>query len=259
MAAPYRIYGMDASFFTQKVLSYFAYKDIPSVYLKKTVSLKDEVEKKSGTHLIPVVEAPDGTWLTDSTHIAFEMDRRFPGSALLPTQPLPRMMARIMEDYIDEWLTLSAMHYRWMNDPDRSLAADSLARDFVGIPQDAELDQQGKTLVKSARDMIAHWAMTTVEKLDCGLDARAEIEGDWIRLVTLLDQHFSQSDFLLGSRPCLADFALYGALVAHFALDPTPRKATHRHGPSLMHWRDRMAVARADASLEDWPIMESRP
>lgn len=259
MAAPYRIYGMDASFFTQKVLSYFAYKEIPTAYHKKTVALKDEIEKKSGTHLIPVVETPEGGWLTDSTHIAFEMDRRFPDSLLLPDAPLARMMARILEDYIDEWLTLSAMHYRWINEPDRSLAGQSLARDFVGIPQDAVLDAQGKTLISSARDMITHWAMGMTEKLDCGLDARPEIEGDWIRLVTLLNQHFKHSTFLLGPRPCLADFALYGAVVAHFIFDPTPRKVVTHHGPQLLIWRDRMHKVRAGSEVVDWPVIDSVP
>ncbi len=259
MAAPYRVYGMDASFFTRKVLAFFAYKDIPTTYLKKTVAIKDEIEEKSGTHLMPVVQTPEGTWLKDSTHIAFEMDRRFPETRLLPDMPLARTITRIIEDYIDEWLPISAMHFRWTNEPDRSQASQSLARDFVGIAQDAVLDPQGKTLVRSAQDMISHWAMKTTEKLDCGLDARPEIEGDWIRLVTLLNQHFNRSDFILGQRPCLADFALYGAVVAHFTFDPTPRKIITHHGRHLMDWRNRMEKIRAHPEPVDWPVIDSVP
>jgi len=38
----------------------------------------------------------------------------------------------------------------------------------------------------------------------------------------VLAAHFADNDFLLGPRPCLADFALAGACKAHFVTDPVP-------------------------------------
>ena len=65
----YIIYGADASYFTQKALSYFAYKGIPFEYRKKTLLVQGEVEEKSGTHMIPVVVTPGGDYIWDTGRV----------------------------------------------------------------------------------------------------------------------------------------------------------------------------------------------
>ena len=56
-----------------------------------------------------------------------------------------------------------------------------------------------------------------------GPEHKKAIQSDFSRLLRLLVQHLSNHEFLLGSRACLADFALAGPFKAHFLLDPEPR------------------------------------
>ncbi|GAK34538.1 glutathione S-transferase [Iodidimonas nitroreducens] len=259
MTASYIVYGMDASYFTQKILALFAYKEIPTDYRKKSIHVRAEVERRSGTHMMPVVVTPEDQWLWDSTPIAFEMDKRFPASTTLPDAPLGRIMARILEDFFDEWTVRAAVFFRWNDPSDIEHSGTALARDAVGIPAHQTLDPEGEKLVRSARDMIQNWAMGVCQKMDAGPDALAEIEGEWCRLATLLGQHFAQSDFLLGPRPCLADFALQGALTAHFLFDPTPRTLAESLAPDLIAYQKRMAAARASDLADGWPDFTSVP
>ena len=57
-----------------------------------------------------------------------------------------------------------------------------------------------------------------------GPDQAAAVQGDFKNMLDALAAHFADNDFLLGDRPCLADFALAGASKAHFICDPEPRK-----------------------------------
>ncbi|GEQ96962.1 glutathione S-transferase [Iodidimonas gelatinilytica] len=259
MSAPYIIYGMDASYFTQKALSLLSYKEIPTDFRKKSIAVRAEVEQKSGTHMMPVMVTPQDEWMWDTTPIAFELDKRFPKSAILPPAPLARIIARILEDFFDEWTTRAAIFFRWNSPEDIAHSGDSLARDAVGIPQNIPLDATGQKLVRQARDMIETWARKTIEKLDAHNNAHGEIIGEYSRLMTLLDQHFAVSDFLLGSKPCLADFALQGALTAHFLFDPTPRMLTEKIAPAVVAYQQRMKAAKASRLGEDWPMMTTVP
>jgi len=258
MPEPYIVYGVDASYFTQKVLGLLAYKEIPVDYRKKTLAVREEVEAKSGTRLMPVVVTPEGEWLWDSTPIAFEMDRRFPESALLPPDPVLAVTARILEDFFDEWPTRHAVHFRWLYGEDIAVAGESIARDLAGIPQDAAPDEEGRALVDRAKTTVAEWGRRTAESVGAGAHARGEIENDWIRLVELLEQHVRRHSFLLGDRPSLPDFALFGALHAHFLFDPRPRELTREYGPGLADYRDRVAAARATAAAP-WPEVDDPP
>jgi len=258
MAERYIVYGVDASYFTQKVLGLFAYKEIPTDYRKKTLGVRDEVEARSGTRLMPVVVTPEGEWLWDSTPIAFEMDRRFPASALLPEAPVRRIAARILEDFFDEWPTRHAVHFRWLYEQDIAVAGESIGRDLAGVPQEGELDEAARKLADQAIATVADWGRRTAEAVGAGSEARAEIENDWIRLVELLEQHLSRTPFLLGPRPSLPDFALFGGLHAHFLFDPRPKELTTEYGPAVVAYRDRVAQARASRA-EPWPEEEDLP
>ncbi len=256
------VYGLDASYFTRKVLSFFRYKGIPHEYRHKTITVRPIVEKKAGTHLIPVVATPEGEWLWDSTPIAFEMDRRFPDSALLPpldTHPVLHLTGRILEDFFDEWPTRQALHFRWMMDSGIHVGGDDLARDSLGVPKGRRLDAEGEQMVLRMREMIRQWGTEACRKVGADRRAAAEMEGEFVRLVQLLAQHFDWTPHLLGERPCLADFALYGGLEAHFLLDPIPAGLIERHAPGLEAWAARLRELRAADGVPDWPAEDRMP
>ncbi|MBB4210028.1 glutathione S-transferase [Rhodothalassium salexigens DSM 2132] len=256
MSERYTVYGMDASYFTQKLLTLMAYKCLDVDYRHKTLATRDHVEAAAKTHLIPVLVTPSGQWLHDSTPLAFMLDDEHPASAVVPpadpAHALDRMLCRMLEDYFDEWLTRPAMHFRWFHEADRQTSGVSLARDLAGLDPATPLDAATQPLVDNVLDFLTRWGRSTAPKIAAGPDHAGAIAGDFARLVSLLDQHFRAHAFLLGDRPCLADFALYGPLKAHFLADPTPHAVIEAQGPAVRDYAGRMAAARAAAAPE-WP------
>lgn len=254
MTQPFIIYGMEASWFTRKVLALFDIKEIPCEFRRKSVHVREEVERRSGSRLMPVVVTPEDVWLWDSTPIAFALERRFPRSPLLPAAPLALAVTRLLEDFFDEWPTRQALFYRWSFPEDRAKGGGSIARDLLGLPQDAGLDAEQAAMLERSIAMIEGWMTKTAAKIGADRGAADEMEGEFVRLVTLLDRHLAVSPFLLGGRPCLADIALYGGLAAHFLHDPTPRRRIAEHGPALIGYAERMASARASVLPAEIPF-----
>jgi hypothetical protein len=60
-------------------------------------------------------------------------------------------------------------------------------------------------------------------------------------MLDLLDAHFAQLPFLLGSRPTLADFGLVGTMYGHLGRDPWPARELVAQRVHLRAWIDRMA------------------
>ena len=261
MSQPYIVYGMQASYFTRKLLGLLAYKDIAVDFRPKTIAVRETVERNAGTHQVPVVHAPDGTWMTDTTPIALAIDRQFPGSDLLPGtgRPVLRMAARVLEDFFDEWTTRQAVHFRWHNGADTEFAGGSLARDVASLPQEGALDDQQRALTDTIATMIRTWGLGACERVGAAEANRAEMEGEFTAWMKLLDQHFAGSRFLLGDRPCLADFALYGANVAHFTNDPTPKAIVAQAAPNVMAFTDRLGATRAADGVSEWPADDTLP
>ena len=67
-----------------------------------------------------------------------------------------------------------------------------------------------------------------------------EIEKSYEALLSDLNRHFEQHSFLLGERPCIADFGFIGPLYAHLYRDPAPGQLMRRIAPEVANWVERM-------------------
>ena len=74
MADVYRIFGAELSPYSVKVRSYFRYKRIPHEWVVRTVQNQAEFDRHAKLPLIPLVIAPDGTAMQDSTPIIERME-----------------------------------------------------------------------------------------------------------------------------------------------------------------------------------------
>ena len=259
MSDSYIIYGARASYFTQKMLGIFRYKEIPHEYRQKTLFISGEIEKAAGTRLIPVVKTPDQDYIFDTTPIALEMDKIFPGSDLLPSEAVPRITARIIEDFLDEWFTRFVMNFRWFHAADCEHSGDSIARDLIGVELDTKLMPEQKTLYETARSTLETWAKATAEKVGAGDYDSQHCLREFESIVILMEDHFSRYDYFLGERPSLPDFTLYGALHAHLLFDPTPRSLLQQKAPALVRFYNRMHKARASDHKRHWPSTQGMP
>src|SRR5882672_47272 len=103
MADTYRIYGSELSPYSIKVRSYFRYKRIPHEWLLRSAATEAEFQRHAKLPLIPLVLAPDGAALQDSTPIIERLEGVHPDPALQPADPALAFLSALVEDYADEW------------------------------------------------------------------------------------------------------------------------------------------------------------
>ena len=84
------------------------------------------------------------------------------------------------------------------------------------------------------------------------------VKADFALRLEALDQHFKHNDFLLGSRPCLADFALAGASKARYITDPEPLSWLGKYRNMLVGYTERFY---SDQPVEagEWPADDQVP
>ncbi|MBA4265059.1 MAG: hypothetical protein C0453_08260 [Comamonadaceae bacterium] len=78
----------------------------------------------------------------------------------------------------------------------------------------------------------------------------AAIEASYEALLLELDAHFAVWPWVLGNRPSVADFGLFGPLYAHQYRDPASGAIMRALAPHLVAWVERLRDARATGPVE---------
>lgn len=203
--------------------------------------------------LVPYLLGPDGENLFDSTAIAEWLDRRLPPDRrLIPEEPLAAFIARLIDDYADEWGLYLVHHQRWVVSAADNDAGQRLAREY-------------RSLIGPLQPLMARWfAARQTRRLPYlfsvarkgfrieGLPARRQppsrsgfpathdlLEDAHARLCTVLDSLLAGRPWLLGERFSLADAAIYGQLAMNLSDPSTARHLRERH-PRLEAWLQRL-------------------
>jgi len=71
-------------------------------------------------------------------------------------------------------------------------------------------------------------------------ETRGCIEHSYEAFLDEFSAHLQQHKFLLGGRPCLADFAFYGPLYAHLYRDPASGEVMKSRAPKVVKWVERL-------------------
>lgn len=220
----YTLIGNELSLFTRKLEAQLRFQEIPWDWQFKTLELAPELEARAGTHFIPLLRTPDKWLIHDTIAIAPMLNSRFSDCPVVPSSPLQRACCYILEDAFNHWLGKSAIHSRWCY-PDnvawvgpRFGANMVLGRSIEESLSDVEMEQ----VAGVGEMMYESFGRNVCEVNGVGEDQKDAIQGDFARMLSALEVHFAANDFLLGPRPCLADFALAGACKAHYTLDPVP-------------------------------------
>lgn len=204
--------------------------------------------------LIPVLVfpgengAPDEAMI-DSTFQIKRLEKIFTERSLVPPDPALAFLQEMLEDYGDEWLTKPMFHYRWKYDADIHKASHVLALD-----RDLHLDE---ARLRKASAFIAERQIARLGVVGSNEITTLVIEDSYRRFIHLLDEHLKAGNyFLMGSRPGVGDFGIFGQLsqLAHF--DPTPAALTARETPRIISW-----VSHVDdlSALEpaEWPSRQA--
>lgn len=230
--AHYTLYGSPISLFTGKVRAYLDWKGLPYEEVQATAEIYREVVlPRVGFPVIPVIVSDTGETLQDSTDIIETLEQRHGAPAITPGGGLQRLAAALLELYGDEWLVIPAMHYRWHHNRDWALRAFG----ELNAPQ-ATPDEQLAIGTKRA----GPFAQAAVLLGAGAPQMQAAIEQSYEALLAELDAHFQLHPYALGTRPCMADFGLYGPLYAHQYRDPASGELMRRLAPNVVRWIQRL-------------------
>ncbi|MEH6585875.1 MAG: glutathione S-transferase C-terminal domain-containing protein [Halioglobus sp.] len=256
----YQLIGSELSFFTRKLEAQLRCQQIPWRYLFKTEERKAELEAKAGTHFIPLLKTPDKWLIHDTIAIGPMLSDRFRERSVIPETPLQRACCYILEDAFNHWLGRVCVHSRWCY-PDNvawagpRFGANMMLDRSIDEPfSDAELEQ----LAPIGPMMHQGFGKNVCEVNGVGPDQTAAVQGDFKNMLDALAVHFADNNFLLGNRPCLADFALAGASKAHFICDPEPESWLGVHRDMLYQYTERFFSDWQD-DLAPWPANDQVP
>ncbi len=229
----YRIFGGPGSPYSHKMRAVMRYRRIPHdwVIVQGGFDGTGQTERLRGLHkqMFPIVQFPDGTAWTDSTPIIHELETRHPEArSVLPPTPATRFLARLIEDFADEWLPLPLLAFRWTPEEDIAFCARRQMHGWLGAVSEEELSagvarfterqQKLRTIVGASNPAVMPMFL-----------------GQYAALLDVLEGGLSHQLFLFGERPSIADFGLYGML-SQFVIDPTPSRILRERAVRLFQW-----------------------
>ncbi len=227
----YTLHGFNPSPYSVKMRALMRYRRLPFVW-HATGNPRDVAVAAGLPPVIPVLQFPDGRVMNDSTPLAYALEREHPGErSVVPDDPGFAYLSDLLEDFGDEWITKMMFHYRWTYAADREFA-----QVWVVSSRDPVMEEGApRQAMQSFNDrQVGRMAM-----VGCTEQNRPLIEESYRFMLDTLDCHLRRLPFLLGSRPSLADFGIYGQLQI-LSVDPTPAAEMRARAPDVFCWLMRL-------------------
>jgi glutathione S-transferase len=221
------IYGFELSYFTRKMEAALRLYGLPFRRRSKTLLNWRRLERLSGCRKVPVMVTPDGRVLSDTTPIIDHLDAALPARRLFP-DGVDGIVARLVEEWLDEWFPRTVLHFRWQHPDSAGSASSAIAREIAPwLPP---------PLRRPLERRIARWGDRACRAF--GLDdagERQEPRADAAAVWQALDHQLGETRWALGNRPTAVDAVLLGALRGHYLADPAPRRLMERW-PRVLDW-----------------------
>jgi glutathione S-transferase len=257
----YKLFTVEHSYFSGKIKAYLRWKHYHGALAdgyENILAAPELLEKlimpKSGVPSLPQMEAPDGTWIQDTSAIFDYVEAAHPKVPAVPSPsqaPRQCLASYLIELLADEWLIVSACRQRW-----------HYSRAGVEPSHLAFNEQQwGAWLAPDAKGHERRMAGAGFFEASFGISQadsdtpKGPFEGlgqlgltpaneaAWLasleNIMQLLESHLAQHDYLLGGQPSLADFALMGPFYAHFYRDAAPGFDLRQRFPLIAEWVER--------------------
>jgi glutathione S-transferase len=233
----YTLWGSAHSLYTGKIRSYLIKKRI--AFVERYPSDPDfaaRVLPSVGMMVIPVLETPDGTILQDSGEMIDWLEAHQDGPQLEPLCPVQQTVSLLIDAFGSENLLPLAMHYRWTYraEQEQFLRAEFGRTMAAGMSRTERREAAARTMA------FFNGFLPNLGVTEAVVPA---LEAAWFDLIELLDEHFQHHPYLLGGRPCRADFGMMAPMFAHLGRDPVPAQIMKLRAPNLYRWTERMNSA----------------
>jgi glutathione S-transferase len=256
----YQLVGSEMSFFSRKLEAQLRFQRIPWKWQFKTQERQAELEARAGTHFIPLLMTPDKWLIHDTIAIGPMLNDRFPDYSVVPESALQRASCYILEDAFNHWLGRVCVHSRWCYPENVAWVGPRFGANMV---LDRSIDEALSEVELNQLAAIGPSMYEGFGKNVCAYNGVSEdqaevVQADFHKLLDALAIHFADNDFLLGDRPCLADFAVAGASKAHFICDPTPVSWLGQHRDMLFNYTQQFFTEWQQAPAP-WPENDEVP
>jgi len=169
---------------------------------------------------VPVLHTPENWMIADTTPLMHLLDARFPFRRLFPPGPLG-VLTQVVEEYFDEWIARTMVHYRWHYEESAVFASERMSG---GNAQAAET--------------IRNWGPRACRATGTESEhQQQEAEAEYTRILDALDEQLANTQWVLGHRPTAVDCILLGGLRAHTNMDPTPKRLVAKY-PRIVAWAE---------------------
>jgi glutathione S-transferase len=256
----YGLVGSELSMFTRKLEAQLRFQKIPHYWHFKTQERGPEIEARAGTHFVPVLITPEKWMIHDTIALGPMLNDRFGDVPVIPDSTAQRALCFILEDVFNHWLGRVAVHTRWCYPENVKWVGPRFGANMV---LDRSIDEpfteeEIEQLTPVGEMMYEGFGKNVCEYNGVQPDQSDAVRADYEQMIGILAEHFSKHDFLLGDRPCIADFALAGPIKAHFVTDPVPLEWLGDHKQRISEYADRF-FGQQDFSHAQWSSDENLP
>jgi len=239
----FRLMGLDPSPYTRKVESFLKFKQIPYVWVSRSLAAEKEFQAHAKVQLIPLLFFPSGETMQDSTPIIERLNKDYPEPGIHPENKALWFLSCLFEEFGDEWCNKLMFFQRWFYEADAKATGKRLADERL----------QGKWWAPLLRPIAARLLVRRmVPRLvySGGNETNIpQLKQSFVELSGLLDTHFQQRPYLLGGRPCFGDFGLWCNLYQAWT-DPTAGAYLEQNAPALVAYIKRMRSPSVEGEFE---------
>ena len=226
MTGTYIIYGGELSYFTRKLEAACIYYGLPFEMRSKNLNDPAMIESRSGTHQVPVLHTPENWMIGDTTPIMRLLDERYSRRRMFPVGAAG-VLVQALEEYFDEWIARTMVHYRWHYAESAEFASLRMA--------------EGNSEVA---ERVRNWGPRACRATGTDSEVqRQAAEDEYKRIAEAAEQQLTKTRYLLGDRPTAVDCIVLGGLRAHILMDPDPKRIYSNY---------REVVAFSEGSRDAW-------
>ena len=245
-ATPLILYGGEHSLYTGKARAYLKWAGLNFQEMPGTTDvLRNIIIPQCGWPVMPVLyDETNNLYVQDTSDIIDYCEYTYGSQTSKPFALPPlkctkqRLACYFIELIADQYMNRPAMHYRW-SFPDTN--EEFLIHEWTKLSATDEqhFGESGDKIRKRMERNMKQFG-GSIKGLGINKKSIPAIETSYLKLLKLLEEHFKYHAYLLGGRPCLADFAFMGPMYAHLYRDPYPSVIMKNVSPRVAEWVERM-------------------
>lgn len=225
----YRVFQAKASPYSHKLMTYMNHKGIPYKKIWASMLELEWVKKVAGQSIVPIMLSPNDDIMQDSTPIIEYLEEKYPAVSTIPEDNKLAFIMWLIEDFGDEYLPRLQMHTRWGNEQNRHTLSHRIAREILRAIPNMQVKDLAPVILNRQTGFDKNLGLV-------GEESRHNLDQQVLNLLAILEQHFQDYQFVLGFKPSIADFALYGPIKVHFYEDPQSNEIMETQAPRTCNW-----------------------